>query len=153
MSIAREALPSNVLPGLYTLAEMMALDPATNTRKYAWCTDLFGSSGGDMCLSDGANWRPVRPMSVQTVANGNQNMSFTCMAQAPTQVIQGVLTTARTVTLSTTYAYRGARFRIKREAGGLFALLINGVGISLNSWADFEFDGSAWVQTASGGLL
>ena len=138
---------------MYALSELMAVDPAANARKYAWCTDLFGSSGGDMCLSDGVNWKPVRPAFVQTVANGNQNMSFTCMAQAPTQVIQGTLTSVRSVTLLTTYAYRGARFRVKREAGGLFSLLTNGVGIALNSWADFEFDGSAWVQTASGGLL
>lgn len=142
----------NILQGQYTLAQLMALDPVAYPRYYAWCTDLFGGAG-DMCLSDGANWRPVRPFSLQSVANSNVDMTLTCMANAPTVVMQGALTLPRNVTLSTTYAYRGASFRVKREATGLSALLVNSVGLALNSWADFEYNGTAWVQTASGGLL
>lgn len=141
-----------MLPGVYTLAELMVVDPVPNARKYAWCTNLFGGSG-DMCLSDGVNWKPVRPFGIQMVANANLDMSFTCMSNAPTQVMQGVLTAPRAVSLSNTFAYPGAIFRVKREATGLSALLVNGIGISLNSWIDFEFTGSIWVQTGSGGLL
>jgi hypothetical protein len=144
------APPLTILPGNYLLAGLPSA--SESARMYAWVTDLFGGPG-DMCLSDGVNWKPVRPLAVNTVANGNANMSFLAMANAPTQIIQGTLTAARTVTFGTTYAYRGARFRIKREAGGLFSLVTNGLGLALNSWADWEFDGTAWVQTASGGLL
>lgn len=132
----------------------MALDPAANARKYAWCTDLFGGPG-DTVLSDGVNWRPVRPFSTQIVANGDSNMNLTWMSNAPTVIVRGVLTLSRTVTMQTTYAYKGAKFRVKREATGtLLSLLVNGIGLGLNSWADFEYDPAAgWVQTASGGLL
>lgn len=152
MAVA-SGFPSNVLPDQYALAQLMLVDPAANARKYAWCTDLFGGAG-DMCLSDGVNWKPVRPFAVQTIANANSDQTFICMADAPTIIEQGTLTASRVRTLSTQYAYKGARFRMKREAGGLFNMLINGVvPMGLNSWADFEFNGTAWVQTASGGLL
>ncbi len=141
---------SNVLAGDFTVATLP--DATLNQKKYAWTTDLFGGPG-DYCISDGVNWKPVRPLSVASVANANANATLTSLVVAPTQVMQGTLTAIRTVTLSSTYAYKGSKFRVKREAGGLFNLLVNGIGLSLNSWADFEYDGSAWVQTASGGLL
>lgn len=145
----------SVVPGVYTLAQLMAVDPALYPRRYAWCTDLFGGSP-DWCISDGAQWKPVRPFGLQapTVA-GTAAMTLTAMVSAPTQVITGALGVGTTLTLSfaTQYAWKGARFRTIRKATGLGAVLVNGLGLPLNNWQDNEFDGTAWVQTASGGLL
>lgn len=49
--------------------------------------------------------------------------------------------------------FNGYRQRVVRKAGGLGTLLVNGLGIGLNSWSDHEWDGGAWQQTASGGLI
>lgn len=138
------------LPGAFTVATLP--DAAVNARKYAWVSDLYGGPG-DYCISNGANWRPVRPFAMQTISSSDANRTITPLVDAPTVLVTGTLTSLRTWTLSTTYAYQGATFRLKRTAGGLFNLLVGGVGLGLNSWADFEYDGSAWVQTASGGLL
>lgn len=144
-------VPSVFLPGQFLIAE---LPPAVdNQRKYAWVTDLFDGQP-DIVISDGTYWKPVRPLATKVVTNSNTNMTLTPLVNAPTQIMQGTLSANRTVTLSTVNAYPGARFRTKREAGGaLVSLLVNGLGLGLNSWADFEYDGTQWVQTASGGLL
>lgn len=141
----------NILDGQFTIAQLMALPPGNNTRKYAWCTDLYGT--GDMMLSDGTNWKPVRPFGVQS-QNADVPMTLTTLVHAPTQLFSGTMTAGRTMTISTANAYKGARFRITRTAGGtLFNLLVNGLNLALNQWADFEYDGTAFVKTASGGLL
>lgn len=142
-----------VIAGSFTLAELMAVNPAASPRKYAWCTDLFGGPG-DWCISDGVSWKPVRPFSLRSAPMAG-DMSLTPMVDAPTQIISGTIGTGitRALALNSTYAYRGAIFRTCRKAGGLGGLLVNGLGLSLNSWADWEWDGSAWIQTASGGLL
>lgn len=143
--------PSRFLTGNYTISTLPAA--ADYAQMYAWVTDLHDSQP-DIVISDGANWKPVRPFATKIQTNANQNMTLTPLANSPTQIMQGTLTLNRNVTLSATNAYPGARFRIKREAGGaLLTLLINGIGLGLNSWADMEFDGSTWVQTASGGLF
>jgi len=141
---------TSVIPGDFTVANMP--DPTENARKYAWVTDLHDGNP-DYCISAGGFWKPVRPLVVNNVANANTNMTFQPLKNAPTQILKGTLTAIRTMTISPTMAYPGARFRIKREAGGLFNVLIGGLGLSLNSWADWEYDGTQWVQTASGGLL
>lgn len=145
----------SIIPGSYTLDQLMAVSPALYPRRYAWCTDLFGGSP-DWCISDGTQWKPVRPVGLQTpIVNATGAMTLTAMASAPTQVITGVLAVGATLTLSfaTQYAWKGASFRTIRKATGLGAVLVNGVGLPLNNWQDHEFDGTAWVQTASGGLL
>lgn len=146
--------PSRFIPGSFSLA---SLPPAAdNVQMYAWATDLHDGNP-DYVISNGIAWKPVRPLSANVVANGNTNMTFTCMQNSPTQIVRGALTGIRTMSFVDTYAYSGARVRIKREASGLFALNIlasvtNILGAS--SWADYEFvPGTGWVQTASGGLL
>lgn len=147
--------PNRFLADNYTLATLPVA--ADNLRKYAWVTDLFDGQP-DYVISDGAKWKPVRPLASRVVSNANANMTLTALANSPTQIMKGTLTAARTISLSTTYAYSGARFRIKREATGLFNLVVNlAVGLNINlagaGWMDVEYDGTAWVQTASGGLL
>lgn len=68
----------------------------------------------------------------------------------------GTLTAARAVTLVTTNALPGrTKVRITRTGGGAFNLNV-GTGplkaMPTNSWADFEFDGSAFYLAAYGTL-
>lgn len=146
---------TSIVPGTFTLAQVMAVDPALYPRKYAWCTDLFGGSP-DWVISDGTQWKPVRPAALQGMAAvSGATTTLISMLHAPTQVVTGNLGLGANfnLTLSPQYAWKGSTFRIVRRMTGLGGLLVNGLGISLNSWADQEWDGSAWVQTASGGLL
>ena len=59
------------------------------------------------------------------------------------------------MTLSTTNAYSGARFRISRTGGGAFTLDV-GTGplkaLATNTWGEFVYDGAAWRLGASGAL-
>lgn len=152
MDISFVGAPSSVLPGDFTLA---ALPPAVdNARKYAWVTDLFDNQP-DLVISNGTVWKPVRPLAARTTS-GDVNMTLMAMANSPTQILNQTITANRTVTLSTQYAYSGARFRILRGGGGALVSIIIGALGSLGlagNWMDVEFDGTGWKQTASGGLL
>lgn len=149
---------SRFLDGVFTVATLPSA--ADNTQRYAWVTDLHDGQP-DYVISDGTSWKPVRPLAARFVANANSNMTLQALANSPTQILRGTLTAGRTITLSQTMAYSGARFRIKREAGGLFALTVNGLlntilGTGLGAvWMDMEYSAgdNGWVQTASGGLL
>lgn len=148
---------SRFLPNQYVIANLP--NPAHFATKYAWVTDLHDGQP-DNVISDGVSWKPVRPLATRHVPNANQNMGLQALVNSPTQIMRGTLTANRQMTLSKALAYSGARFRIKREAGGLFAISVLGlvtasINLSMGSWADFEYsvaDGG-WVQTASGGLL
>jgi hypothetical protein len=80
-----------------------------------------------------------------TYGNSPQNVHHT-----------GTLTADRAVTLATTFAPAGARFKITRTGSGAFNL---NVGISplkaltTNTWAIFEFDGTVWFLGENGNLL
>lgn len=140
-----------ILPNTYTVATLP--DAAQHYRQYAWVTDLHDAQP-DYVLSDGTNWKPVRPLAARIIANADSAMTLQALVNSPTQVLRGAITASRTLTLSTTRAYSGARFRVKREATGLLGVVIAGLGtLSVSSWMDVEYDGTQWVQTASGGLL
>lgn len=67
------------------------------------------------------------------------------------------LTAVRAVTLSTTGAYSGAKFRIVRTAAATGASALNvGTGplkaLAAGQWCDVEHNGSAWMLTAFGSL-
>lgn len=75
-----------------------------------------------------------------------------------TQRWTSALTADRAVTLSTTGAVRGNRFRITRESGATGAFNLNvGTGPlkalgAAGTWSEVYYDGSSWVLTASGTL-
>ena len=146
--VAFQAAPATVAT-LYSM-----YPPAQYVRNYVWVTDLHDGQP-DVVISDGTYWKPTRPLAARAVANSDSAMTLTTLTNAPTQIMKGVLTANRAITLSTVNAYPGAKFRIKREATGtLLTLLVNGIGLGLNSWVDMEYDtAQGWVQTASGGLL
>jgi hypothetical protein len=89
---------------------------------------------------------------------GNAAKTLTVFTSEPTQLWNTPLTAARAVTLSTTNAFPGARFRIVRGSGATGAFNLNiGTGplIALGGagqFADVEYSGSAWAVVASGYL-
>ena len=140
--------------GNYAVASLPTCG-AGQVKMTAWATDLFGGPG-DRVICDGSSWKPVRPLALLSASSST--MTATTLLTAPTIIVTGTIGTAvtNTITLSTTYAYKGAKFRVLRKATGLGALVVaigTSINLSLSSWADFEYDGSAWVETASGGLL
>lgn len=138
--------------GTYTVA--LLPDPGVYDRRTCWCSDLHDGIGGRLVAESGF-WKPIRPLALFTQANSNQNMTLFPLLNSPTQIMPSTLTLTRTLTIDTSHAYPGQRFRIKRSGGGLFNLVVNSVGLALNTWADFEFDpaANAFVQTAGSGLL
>jgi hypothetical protein len=90
--------------------------------------------------------------------NGDAAKTLTVHVDDTTQRWNTPLTAARAVTLSTTGAYRGAKFRIVREAGATGAFNLNiGTGplkalAAASTWAEVEYDGTAWRLTANGSL-
>ena len=143
-----------VMPGEFTVA---TLPPAEEMiRRYVWLTDLHDGQP-DYVISDGQFWKPVRPLAARTVPNANSNMTLQVLVNSPTQILRGALTAQRTLTTNIQGAYIGARFRIKREATGLFGMVLSGVlgspNIGVGTWADLEYTSEGWVQTASGGIL
>lgn len=87
--------------------------------------------------------------------NGDASATLTWTASATTNRWSSTLTTDKTVTLSTTNAINGARFRIVRTGGGAFNLNV-GTGplkaLATNTWCEVEYDGSAWFLSAYGTL-
>lgn len=146
--------------GTYTVATLPTCSSGT-AKKTAWASDLFGQAPGDRVVCDGVgHWKPVRPLSVSIDVSAS-NMTLTTLLNAPTQIMTGTLGlgVTRNVTLSTTNAYPGAKFCATRKVTGAGALSVTGLlggltsSLGLASWACFEFDGTGWVQTQSGGLL
>lgn len=146
--------------GTYAVADLPACNGSI-AKRTAWASNLFGSPLGDRVVCDGTYWKPIRPLAV-TVDVTSANLVLTPLMSAPTQVLQGTLGlgVTRNVTLSTTYAYPGAKFCATRAAGGLGALSVQGLvsglttALGINAWACWEFTtGNVWIQTQSGGLL
>ncbi|NSY17247.1 hypothetical protein [Neorhizobium sp. AL 9.2.2] len=147
---------SRFIDGNFTIATLpLASD---NAQKYAWVTDLHDGQP-DLVISDGSFWKPVRPLATRVVANSDAPMTLTPLVNSPTQIMRGTLTASRNITLSSSFAYPGAKFRIKREAGGVL-LNLNIIGAVTTAlgltapWMDLEYvAGTGWVQTASGSIL
>lgn len=86
---------------------------------------------------------------------GDVNATVAVATSAETLVFNTALSTNRTVTLSTTNAYNGAKCRITRltSASGVSTLDVGGLKtLAAGQWCDVEYDGSSWVVTAFGSL-
>lgn len=100
--------------------------------------------------------RQELPFAPAVSANqGDASATLTWAVSATTNRWASALTTDKTVTLSTTNAINGARFRIVRTGGGAFNLNV-GAGplkaLAANGWCEVEYDGTNWVLTANGTL-
>lgn len=140
--------------GTYTLATLP--DPATFPRRTAWVTDLF-SVGGRM-VSEAGFWKAIRPLVTLPVASGT--MGTVPFVTPTTLLLTGSIGVGitHTVTLGMGSGFAvpapGYRQRVVKPAGALGTLnVVGALTKALTGWADFEFDGTAWQQTASGGLL
>lgn len=107
---------------------------------------------------DGASWRMVEPnTNVMSADNGDAAKTLTIRDSEDVQIWSTPLTTGRGVTLSTTGAFNGARFRIIRTASATGAFNLDvGSGplksLAAGQWCEVTHNGSAWVLTAFGSL-
>jgi len=74
------------------------------------------------------------------------------LGDGSTILITGAITGARAITLPTN-AFAGQTVRVARDSGATGAFDVTPdtlVGIAVSEWADFVYDGSAWVHVAFG---
>lgn len=144
-------------------------DPANWSRRTIWVTDLWralpvAQRGGRM-VSEGGYWKPLRPLVAYTAAVAS--METTPLVTPTTLFLTNAsalgVGVTRTVTLGMGSGFAvpapGYRQRIVKPAGALGVLNVIGgtllapITKALSGWADFEWDGTQWSQSASGGLL
>lgn len=114
---------------------------------------------GWICATPGTpgGWLPIGIIPDLFVNWGDAGATLTVGSSFETNVWQSPLTADRTVTLSSTGAYRGAKFRITRTNGatGAFNLIVGSTGknLAVGQWCDVQWDGSSsWLVTAYGTL-
>jgi len=84
---------------------------------------------------------------------GDANVTLTVAGDSGIQRFATTLTANRTVTLSTTGAVNGNRFRIVRTGLGAFTLDVGGlktIPSATAAFVDVSFNGTAWVLTGYG---
>ena len=118
-----------------------------------------GNTHGWVCIAAGTpgTWLPLGQIPYVYGNQGDADATLTVFSSFTTNLWQSPLTANRTVTLSTTGAVNGAKFRISRTAGATGAFTLNvGVGpmkaLAAGQWCDVEYTGSAWALTAFGSL-
>jgi hypothetical protein len=86
---------------------------------------------------------------------GDADKTLTVGVSLHTQRYATTLTANRTVTLSSTGAYNGAKFRVVRTGLGSFTLNVGGlktIASATAAFVDVVYDGSAWRLAAYGAL-
>ena len=137
--------------------------PMTGADKLAWVNPPTGTATalatesavlqlGQASVNPGVTTNGDVAATLRVLAQGASGNGSTA-----TQRWNTPLTADRAVTLSTTYARAGARFRIIRTAAATGAFNLNvGTGplkaLGIGSWCDVEYDGSAWFLAAYGTL-
>src|SRR5574343_242 len=87
---------------------------------------------------------------------GNASITLYPNIDCQVQLFSTALTEARTITLSTTSGFEGARFRIVRTAGntgGPWALSVGGLkDLAQNTWAEVVYSNTSWTLVGYGDL-
>lgn len=86
---------------------------------------------------------------------GDSDATLTALVDEEIQRWDTPLTANRTITLSATNAFNGARFRVVRTGLGAFTLDVGGlktIPSATAAFVDVMYDGSAWVLTGYGTL-
>ena len=131
-----------------------------NGALYARLQSVVTSSSAVTSVTDhragrwGSHGDAVRPPSV-SADRGDTSQTLTAGTDAPTQRWATTLTANRIVTLSTTGAINGDKFRVVRTGLGAFTLDVGGlktIPSATAAWVDVEFDGTAWRLTGYGTL-
>lgn len=127
------------------------LPSASTAGQQIYCSDLGG--GGAQLNSDGTNWRRVSRGGQQDILV-DANFTLTPLTSAEEQFHWGTLTADRAMTISTTNAYVGARFRLTRAGGGAFNITHALKNLATNTWAEFIYGnpGPAWYLASYGAL-
>ena len=100
---------------------------------------------------------PERITTSRTASVGSPaTLSLTVGSSAPVIIVGAPLSANVTITLETTNAFAGDRFRIVRDAvaTGAFNVIVGSLKTltAASQWCDVEYTGAAWVLTASGSL-
>jgi hypothetical protein len=116
-----------------------------------------GGNHGWVCINPGTpgDWIALGQTPYVYTNWGDTSATLTSFTSYPTNIWQSPLTTNRTVTLSSTGAVSGVKFRITRTSAstGAFTLSVGGLkSLSAGQWCDVEWDGAAWQLTAFGSL-
>ena len=132
---------------VYTLAGL----PAAGTAgRNVGVSDLGGGAG--RLYDTGSAWVRLGEGG-HAVISTDAAATLTVLTNAVNIRHSGTLTADRTITLSSTNAYAGARFRVTRTGGGAFNLSVGGLKLlATNGWAEVVHDGSAWTLAAYGTL-
>ena len=137
-----------------------ALTNWNNTPAYARAHKLTTVAGFVAAWEDhrcglwGTHGATQRPPGV-SADRGDTSQTLTAGTDATTQLWATELTADRAVTLSSTGAISGDRFRVVRTGLGAFTLDVGGlktIPSATAAWAEVEFTGSAWVLTGYGTL-
>jgi hypothetical protein len=131
----------------FTLA---TLPSAASAGQLIYCSDLGG--GGGVLQSDGSKWARAGRAGQAAIAT-DADVTLTPLSSAENIRHTGTLTANRTITLATTNAYAGARFSVTRTGSGAFNLSLGGLkNLATSTWAEAEYDGSAWYLASYGTL-
>ena len=106
------------------------------------------------CGLGGTHGQQARPEGV-SADRGDNSVILAVGTDATAQRFATNLTAARTITLSTTGARNGDKFRVVRSAVGAGTLDLGGLKTlpaATAAWAEVHFNGTAWVLTAYGTL-
>lgn len=141
---ASTAYMGNIAPTIVRNNQVAGAD----TAAFAPLSDL---------LLDGSNQIATGVAGTLTLSANRGDTSPTIVAgiNEPVQQFTSALTENRTVTLSTTNAHKGARFRVVRTGLGTFTLNVGGlktIPVDTAAFVDVEYDGSAWKLTGYGEL-
>lgn len=130
----------------------------TGESANVYTDNLAERNTGQLYNFSGTNPKRIVGDARVSADNGDAAKTLTPGVSEPTQRWNTALTAARAVTLATSGAYAGAKFRIVREAGCTGAFNLNvGTGplkalTAASQWCEVEYDGSAWRLTANGTL-
>ncbi|MCI0349114.1 MAG: hypothetical protein L0Z53_06775 [Acidobacteriales bacterium] len=122
------------------------------TAKNFWLINGATTTG----LSNIVGFVEIDNPDIANIGNqGDADATLTTLLSARTQRFTTTLTANRVVTLSTTNAHRGAKFRVVRTGLGAFTLDVGGLKTIPSATAAFvnvEHDGSGWRLTGYGTL-
>ena len=120
-----------------TLAELPDVGPA---GEQILVSDLGGGAG--ILYSNGFQWCRLKETGHGGFATSDANYTVQCLRDPPIIRHPVALTANRTITLSKTLAYRGARFLVSRgvTSTGGFTLSVGGLKtLAVSKWALVEF--------------
>jgi hypothetical protein len=122
-----------------------------------WNSFLQNGGGilGWICIVSGApgTWIALGQVPFVFANQGDVSATLTVGSSFTSNYWTDPLSANRTVTLSTTGAVSGARFRITRasSSSGAFTLDVGGLkSLATGEWCDVEFDASVWRLSAFG---